>query len=188
MARVAESLGVEIHEATRVLRIEPGRTIAIATEHGRVEAAQAVIATNGYTPQLGVFRTRLLPLCNYVVATEPLSPAQWSAIGWKGRQGLSDCARAVHVPAPHRRRSHRRGRRDGAVLPGQPPQQRQLRTRDREAPAQPRRDLPCPRGHPLHERVGRHDGLHARFHAAHRRARRRRQSVLRARLLRRGRS
>ena len=90
MARVAESLGVGIHEATRVLRVEPGRPIGIPTEHGRVEAAQAVLATNGYTPQLGVFRTRLLPLCNYVVATEPLSPAQWDAIGWTGRQGLSD--------------------------------------------------------------------------------------------------
>jgi len=90
MARVAESLGVEIHEATRVLRVEPGTRIGIPTEHGRVEAAQCVLATNGYTPQLGVFRTRLLPLCNYVVATEPLTPAQWDAIGWAGRQGLSD--------------------------------------------------------------------------------------------------
>jgi glycine/D-amino acid oxidase-like deaminating enzyme len=90
MARLAESLGVEIHEATRVVRIEPGRAVRIATEHGRLEAAQAVLATNGYTPQLGIFRTRLLPLCNYVVATEPLSKAQWDAIGWAGRQGLSD--------------------------------------------------------------------------------------------------
>ncbi len=90
MARVAESLGVAIHEATRVVRIEPGRPVRIATEHGELEAAQAVLATNGYTPQLGIFTTRLLPLCNYVVATEPLSPAQWEAIGWSGRQGLSD--------------------------------------------------------------------------------------------------
>jgi glycine/D-amino acid oxidase-like deaminating enzyme len=90
MARVAESLGVTIHEATRVARIEPGRPLRIVTEHGALEAAQAVLATNGYTPQLGIFRTRLLPLCNYVVATEPLSPAQWDAIGWSGRQGLSD--------------------------------------------------------------------------------------------------
>jgi glycine/D-amino acid oxidase-like deaminating enzyme len=90
MARVAESLGVRIHEATRVVRIDPGRTIRIATEHGRIEAAQAVLATNGYTPHLDIFRTRLLPLCNYVVATEPLSPAQWEAIGWAGRQGLTD--------------------------------------------------------------------------------------------------
>jgi glycine/D-amino acid oxidase-like deaminating enzyme len=90
MARVAESLGVAIHEATRVVRIEPAETIRITTEHGRLDAAQAVLATNGYTPQLGIFRTRLLPLCNYVVATEPLSRAQWDAIGWSGRQGLSD--------------------------------------------------------------------------------------------------
>jgi glycine/D-amino acid oxidase-like deaminating enzyme len=90
MARVAESLGVAIHEATRVVRIEPGRPIRVATEHGELQAAQAVLATNGYTPQLGVFRTRLVPLCNYVVATEPLSREQWEAIGWSGRQGLSD--------------------------------------------------------------------------------------------------
>jgi glycine/D-amino acid oxidase-like deaminating enzyme len=90
MARVAESLGVGIHEATRVVRVEPGRPVRITTEHGGVEAAQAVLATNGYTPQLGIFATRLLPLCNYVVATEPLSQEQWEAIGWSGRQGLSD--------------------------------------------------------------------------------------------------
>jgi glycine/D-amino acid oxidase-like deaminating enzyme len=90
MARLAESLGVSVHEGTRVVHVEPGRPVRITTEHGSVEAAQAVLATNGYTPQLGFLRTRLLPLCNYVVATEPLSRAQWQAIGWAGRQGLSD--------------------------------------------------------------------------------------------------
>jgi glycine/D-amino acid oxidase-like deaminating enzyme len=90
MARLAESKGVAIHEATRVLGVEPGATIRITTEHGRLDAAQAVLATNGYTPHLGVFRTRLLPLCNYVVATEPLSRAQWDAIGWSGREALAD--------------------------------------------------------------------------------------------------
>lgn len=90
MARVAESLGVVIHEGTRVIRVEPGRPVRIATELGSVEAAQAVVATNGYTPQLGLLRTRLLPLCNYVVATEPLTAAQWESIGWSGRQGVSD--------------------------------------------------------------------------------------------------
>jgi glycine/D-amino acid oxidase-like deaminating enzyme len=90
MARVAASLGVTIHEATRAVHIEPGRPVRIVTEHGEVAASQAVLATNGYTPQLGILRNRLLPICNYVVATEPLSPAQWEAIGWSGRQGLSD--------------------------------------------------------------------------------------------------
>jgi len=96
MARLAESLGVAIHEATRVVRIDPGRKIRIVTERGEIEAAQAVLATNGYTPQLGILTTRLLPLTNSVVATEPLTPAQWEAIGWSGRQGLSD-ARAFFM-------------------------------------------------------------------------------------------
>jgi glycine/D-amino acid oxidase-like deaminating enzyme len=90
MARVAESLGVAIYEATRVVRIDPGQRIGITTENGRVEAVQAVLATNGYTPQLGFFSTRLVPLCNYVVATEPLTVDQWESIGWTGRQGISD--------------------------------------------------------------------------------------------------
>lgn len=109
MARVAESYGVEIHETTRVLRVEPGRPVRIASELGEVEAAQAVLATNGYTPQLGVYRQRLLPICNYVVATEPLSRAQWDAIGWAGRQGLSD-ARVLFM--------YLRPTRDGRIVAG----------------------------------------------------------------------
>jgi glycine/D-amino acid oxidase-like deaminating enzyme len=109
MARVAESLGVEIHEASRVLRIEPGRPVRLTGEHGRLEAAQAVIATNGYSPHLGVHRQRLLPICNYVVATEPLSRAQWDAIGWAGRQGLSD-ARVLFM--------YLRPTRDGRIVAG----------------------------------------------------------------------
>ncbi len=90
MKRVVESLGVEIFETSRVLGIEPGRSLRIRTEFGSLEAPQAVLAVNGYAPQLGYFRTGILPLCNYVVATEPLTPAQREAIGWAGRQGLSD--------------------------------------------------------------------------------------------------
>lgn len=29
-------------------------------------------------------------MCTFIVATEPLSLAQWESIGWKNRQGLSD--------------------------------------------------------------------------------------------------
>jgi glycine/D-amino acid oxidase-like deaminating enzyme len=90
MLRVVESLGVEVFEATRVLRVEPGNPLQIRTEFGTLAAPQAVLALNGYAPQIGMLESRLLPLCNYVVATEPLSKDQWQAIGWSGRQGLSD--------------------------------------------------------------------------------------------------
>jgi glycine/D-amino acid oxidase-like deaminating enzyme len=90
MLRVVESLGVEIFEATRVLRVEPGNLLRIRTEFGGLAAPRVVLALNGYAPQIDVLRSRLVPLCNYVVATEPLSASQWEAIGWSGRQGLSD--------------------------------------------------------------------------------------------------
>ncbi|MBI3782596.1 MAG: FAD-binding oxidoreductase, partial [Deltaproteobacteria bacterium] len=41
-------------------------------------------------PKLGFFSDRVLPLCNYVVATEPLTPAQWASIGWQNRVGIAD--------------------------------------------------------------------------------------------------
>jgi len=90
MLRVAESAGVEVHEATRVLRLEPGPRLRVRSERGSVEAERAVLAVNGYAPAMGVFRSRLLPLCNYMVATEPLGPERLAALGWRGRHGLSD--------------------------------------------------------------------------------------------------
>jgi glycine/D-amino acid oxidase-like deaminating enzyme len=57
---------------------------------GELSAPQLVLGLNAYAPKLGFFRDRVLPLCNYVIATAPLSPAQWEAIGWQHRQGISD--------------------------------------------------------------------------------------------------
>ncbi|UCE87280.1 MAG: FAD-dependent oxidoreductase, partial [Deltaproteobacteria bacterium] len=88
--RRIESLGVEVFERSKVLRFTPGKPVAIETEFGELRAAQAVVALNGYAPQLGLFRRRLIPLTNYIAATEPLSRAQRAAIGWTGREGLAD--------------------------------------------------------------------------------------------------
>jgi len=90
MRGAIESRGVEVSERSRVLRIEPGSRVRIVTEFAEVEAPQAVVALNGYAPQIGLLANRILPLCNYVCATEPLSPAQWEAIGWSGRESLAD--------------------------------------------------------------------------------------------------
>lgn len=90
MRRTIESLGVVVSERSKVLRFDPGATVRIATEFAEVDAPQVVLALNGYAPQIGVLEGRILPLCNYVVATEPLSPAQQESIGWAGREGLSD--------------------------------------------------------------------------------------------------
>ena len=90
MKRVIEGLGVEVFERSRILRLDHGPRLRVECEYGSIEAPQAVVTLNGYAPQLGLFQQRLLPLTNYVVATEPLSAAQRESIGWRGREGLSD--------------------------------------------------------------------------------------------------
>ncbi len=90
MRRAIESQGVVVSERSKVMRIDPGRPSRIRTEYADVEAAKVVIALNGYAPQVGLFEEQVLPLTNTVCATEPLSAKQKEAIGWAGREGLSD--------------------------------------------------------------------------------------------------
>ena len=52
------------------------RGFALATTRGRIEAEQAVIATNGYTGALTPeLRRRVIPVKSYMIATEALAPA-----------------------------------------------------------------------------------------------------------------
>lgn len=80
---VLEARGVSLFEGTPALRIREGRTIEIETPGGTLRAPAAVLATNAYTPHLGYFRSRLVPLHSYVLATEPLSKSDWTRLGWR---------------------------------------------------------------------------------------------------------
>ena len=90
MKPIIERRGVEVREQTLVLRVTPGKLHHIETEMGAITAPVLVLGLNGYAPKLGFFQNRVMPLCSYVVATEPLSDAQWASIGWKNRQGIAD--------------------------------------------------------------------------------------------------
>jgi len=87
---VVERAGVEVRERTLVLRVTPGKIHRIETEMGEISAPTLVLGLNGYSSKLGFFRNRVMPLCNYVIATEPLSVEQWESIGWQNRQGVTD--------------------------------------------------------------------------------------------------
>jgi glycine/D-amino acid oxidase-like deaminating enzyme len=82
--------GVAVHEASPVLAIEDGAAIRVRTPGGSVTAPWLVLATNGYTPSLGYFRTGLFPLHSHVVATEPIGLARWEALGWGATAGFTD--------------------------------------------------------------------------------------------------
>ena len=90
MRDVLVSQGVHVYERTPVQRIREGAEIRLTTEQGEVRSRALVLATNGYTPQLGYFRTGILPLHSHVLATAPLSPDQWMALRWGEWDGFSD--------------------------------------------------------------------------------------------------
>lgn len=90
MKSVVEQAGVEIRERSVVLRVTPGKVHEIETEMGSMRAPTLVLGLDGYAPTLGFFRNRVLPLCSYVIATEPLTAAQWASVGWQHRQGIAD--------------------------------------------------------------------------------------------------
>ncbi|MBK9753003.1 MAG: FAD-dependent oxidoreductase [Nannocystis sp.] len=76
--------GVTVHEDTPVLRVEHGQPVILHTAEGSVRAAAVVVATNAYTPQLGLFTRGILPLHSHVVATAPLSAERWQQLGLEG--------------------------------------------------------------------------------------------------------
>ena len=99
LARVAEELGVEVYEHSPVKRIEtPGSTgaVSVITEGGRVDATNAVLATNVFPSLLKRNRLMTVPVYDYVLMTEPLSPQQLADIGWNDRQGIGDMANQFH--------------------------------------------------------------------------------------------
>jgi glycine/D-amino acid oxidase-like deaminating enzyme len=92
LADVVEGRGVRIFEATRALRIEPGRVVT----HGGVVSARTILrATEAYTRTLARPRRRLLPLHSMMIATEPLDEAAWEDIGLRGRETFGDERRIV---------------------------------------------------------------------------------------------
>lgn len=82
--------GVTIFENTPVLSIREGKEIVLTTKEGEIKASAIVLATNGYTPKLGYFRSGIFPLHSHMIATEPLSEEQRYAIGWRALSGFSD--------------------------------------------------------------------------------------------------
>jgi len=82
--------GVGVYEGTPVEAIEEGRTLRLATPGGELRANAVVLATSAYTPRLGYFRDRVLPLHSHVVATAPLPAGRWAELGWGEHDGFSD--------------------------------------------------------------------------------------------------
>lgn len=82
--------GVQIYESTPVHRVREGATCELVAPGGVVRARAIVLATSGYTPRLGYFRSGLLPVISHVVATDPLPPEVLEATGLGKTAGFFD--------------------------------------------------------------------------------------------------
>jgi gamma-glutamylputrescine oxidase len=85
LKRVLLARGVRVHENTRVLGLAPGRPLTLTVPGGSLSAAQVVLATDAYTPQLGLLKGQLVPIQTHVISTERLSAAQLGRLNWPGR-------------------------------------------------------------------------------------------------------
>ncbi|MFF5501408.1 NAD(P)/FAD-dependent oxidoreductase [Streptomyces roseolus] len=86
-----EALGVTLHESTPVTEIKPKHAV---TPYGTVRAPYVLRCTEGFTASLPGRRRTWLPMNSSMIATEPLTDAQWESIGWNGLETLGDMAHA----------------------------------------------------------------------------------------------
>ena len=97
LARACTERGVRIFEHTEAESItRDSGGVRIATASGTVAAERAVLATNVFPSLLRRNRPFTVPVYDYVLATEPLTPEQLDSIGWRARQGISDSGNQFH--------------------------------------------------------------------------------------------
>jgi glycine/D-amino acid oxidase-like deaminating enzyme len=100
LRRACLDAGVRIYEDTPVRAIsgEAGAAsgLELRTPAGSVHAGQVALGTGAFSPLLRRLRYYLIPVYDYVLVTEPLSPSQLDSIGWRRRQGVGDSANQFH--------------------------------------------------------------------------------------------
>ena len=90
LRRACLEAGVRVVEGCRVCgfeRVSPG-AIEVRHRHGRLTCERLLIANNAYAPELGLLRSRMVPMYVQLFMTAPLSPAQLAASGWGSRAGI----------------------------------------------------------------------------------------------------
>jgi glycine/D-amino acid oxidase-like deaminating enzyme len=93
----AMGLGVRIYEDTRATAVRrDGVGVLVTTPLAQVRAARVALCTNAFAPILRQMKRYIVPVYDYCMVTEPLTPAQLVSIGWSNRQGLSDYGNFFH--------------------------------------------------------------------------------------------
>ena len=99
LARACAEAGVEIFERSVVRSLDGGSDdtdVSVTTTAGTAVAKRVALATNAFPSLLARYRLHTVPVYDYVLMTEPLTPEQLASIGWGNRQGVADLANQFH--------------------------------------------------------------------------------------------
>jgi glycine/D-amino acid oxidase-like deaminating enzyme len=97
LRRACIDRGVHFHEDTAVTKITAEtERMRLTTSSGTVSARRVALATNADRPLLRRLRPFILPVYDYILVTEPLTPQQLASIGWTHRQGIGDSGNQFH--------------------------------------------------------------------------------------------
>ncbi len=97
LADAAERLGVRVHEDTTVTGFDREEAaVVVRTEWGSVRADRVVLGTGAFRGLLRRLALWTLPVYDHVLMSEPLSAGQLAAVGWEGREGLTDAGNQFH--------------------------------------------------------------------------------------------
>jgi len=97
LERACLSLGVSIYENSKVVRLEDVEGgVRVHTPYGAVTAPRVALATNVFPSLVRAARKYVVPVFDYQLVTEPLTPAQRESIGWAQREGISDAGNQFH--------------------------------------------------------------------------------------------
>ena len=89
--------GVVIYENTSALWLErASKGIIVHTPYGTVYAQKVALATNIYHSLIRRAKKYVVPVYDFQLVTEPLTPEQMESIGWKDREGLSEAGNQFH--------------------------------------------------------------------------------------------
>ena len=81
MAAAAEAAGASIFEHSRVSNINWGAPNVVVTDSGQVRARYVLLCTNAYLDDLeATIASKVMPITNHVIATEPLGEAGAKAL------------------------------------------------------------------------------------------------------------
>ncbi len=90
LARAAAGQGVRIHEGSEVTEVRHGDPARVTTARASIRARQVVLACNGYLGHLnGRTAARVIPINNFIVATEPMAPEAQEEIV-RGNHAVAD--------------------------------------------------------------------------------------------------